>query len=205
MIPIQNISELFILDHFRGILEAWAAFACRSWNCVENSLQGFTWHSLFELTTYDHVFWFTISIYFNLLQSGCKFLPLALSSGDVGWKIYASPIRLLTTAVAGRKITFLSHDLIHCNNAILGSMYIGDIGIQMMIWGLWQRLDPAKVQHTEHTGYSDGILSVPKLRQVDPDGEHWNSCAQTAAANRHRTCQLPFTWHDHSFDSIDSY
>ena len=45
--------------------------------------------------------------------------------------------------------------------------------------------------------------NVPNLRQVDLDGEHWNFCAQTAAANRHRTYQLPFRTHDHSFDSID--
>ena len=174
MIPIQNISELFILDHFRGILEAWAAFACRSWNCVENSLQGFTWHSLFELTTYDHVFWFTISIYFNLLQSGCKFLPLALSSGDVGWKIYASPIRLLTTAVAGRKITFLSHDLIHCNNAILGSMYIGDIGIQMVFWAFQSCVRWIRMENT-------GTLVPKRLQRTDTGRVNCHSHGTTTA------------------------
>ena len=186
-------SKLFILE---VIWRAWAAFDWRRW--VET-----LWKTLCKakpiiacLTTFSDSLFQFISIYVTIAKCLQAFAQ-ALSSGDVGWKIYASPIWLLTTAVAGRNSPLPALPWPECH---AGIPMVDDPGVIACYSGMH---NIAKLQMVSRWYPVWAFQNVPNLRQVDLDGEHWNFCAQTAAANRHRTYQLPFRTHDHSFDSID--
>jgi len=162
-----NCRQLFKAIHFRGHFKGLGSFwlEAMTWNLVEKSLQGQTYHSLF-----DHVFWFTISIYFNLFhyrKVPPQVFAQALSSGDVGWKIYASPIRLLTTAVAGRNSPLPAlpwPESLPCHRSI---------GIQMTSDGGWfggysGMQNIAKLQMVSS-------LSVPKCSKSASGGSGWRT------------------------------